>query len=261
MSANPSLQDIILRLRNILLEAANLQKELEIRRLKKQQLQHRLSVSDVSNVKSITRPKEQDLTKWTYANLRNAINSKSEVDAALVESCREEYLRRMKVYQSWKRENNETKTVEKHPVGPVDEALDTPHDDSWLTEEESSSVVGMAIEERFYKAPLTKCYGIENAVNIRGWLYTHLRGDTVARHMEIFPGKEPVLFTAGKDEVSGSVGNEQMDMRNGKSISRKEFDSEWRKRGGALTALDEMLQLVDDGQLLLLEHSEDNSSA
>lgn len=65
-----------------------------------------LSNSEVEPIKS---PKKtavkgkHDLSKWKYAELRDAINTSCDLE--LLESCREEFHRRLKVYHAWKSKN------------------------------------------------------------------------------------------------------------------------------------------------------------
>ena len=47
--------------------------------------------------------KKHDLSKWKYAELRDTINTSCDIE--LLESCREEFHRRLKVYHAWKAKN------------------------------------------------------------------------------------------------------------------------------------------------------------
>merc|ERR1711871_734324 len=47
--------------------------------------------------------KKYDLSRWKYADLRDTINTSTDLD--LLEACREEFHRRLKVYHSWKQKN------------------------------------------------------------------------------------------------------------------------------------------------------------
>lgn len=47
--------------------------------------------------------KKYDLSKWKYAELRDTINTSCDVE--LLEACREEFHRRLKVYHAWKSKN------------------------------------------------------------------------------------------------------------------------------------------------------------
>merc|ERR1712156_276954 len=44
-----------------------------------------------------------DLSNWKYAELRDTINTSCDID--LLEACREEFHRRLKVYHAWKSKN------------------------------------------------------------------------------------------------------------------------------------------------------------
>lgn len=43
------------------------------------------------------------MSKWKYAELRDTINTSCDVE--LLEACREEFHRRLKVYHAWKSKN------------------------------------------------------------------------------------------------------------------------------------------------------------
>ena len=46
---------------------------------------------------------KHDLAKWKYAELRDAINTSCDMD--LLDACRLEFHRRLKVYHGWKSKN------------------------------------------------------------------------------------------------------------------------------------------------------------
>ena len=50
-----------------------------------------------------------DLSKWKYAELRDTINTSCDID--LLEACREEFHRRLKVYHAWKAKNRKKNTT------------------------------------------------------------------------------------------------------------------------------------------------------
>merc|ERR1711934_593375 len=47
--------------------------------------------------------KKYNLAKWKYAELRDTINTSCDIE--LLEACREEFHRRLKVYHAWKAKN------------------------------------------------------------------------------------------------------------------------------------------------------------
>ena len=50
-----------------------------------------------------------DLSKWKYAELRDTINTSCDIE--LLEACREEFHRRLKVYHAWKAKNRKKNTT------------------------------------------------------------------------------------------------------------------------------------------------------
>ena len=59
--------------------------------------------------------KKHDLSKMKYADLRDCINTSCDVD--LLEACREEFHRRLKVYHAWKMKNMKKAAAEKAAAG------------------------------------------------------------------------------------------------------------------------------------------------
>merc|ERR1712013_266319 len=53
--------------------------------------------------------KKYDLAKWKYAELRDTINTSCDIE--LLEACREEFHRRLKVYHAWKARNKKKNTT------------------------------------------------------------------------------------------------------------------------------------------------------
>ena len=41
-----------------------------------------------------------DLTKWTYTQLRDFINTSTDID--MIQSCRDEFARRLSAYHNWR---------------------------------------------------------------------------------------------------------------------------------------------------------------
>lgn len=60
-----------------------------------------------------------DLSKWKYAELRDAINTSCDIE--LLEACREEFHRRLKVYHAWKSKNK--KQADVLPISGINENL------------------------------------------------------------------------------------------------------------------------------------------
>jgi myosin-6 len=56
-----------------------------------------------STAASSAASRKYDLSKWKYAELRDTINTSCDIE--LLEACREEFHRRLKVYHAWKAKN------------------------------------------------------------------------------------------------------------------------------------------------------------
>eukprot|EP00117_Sycon_ciliatum_P026166 scpid15712/ scgid21542/ Unconventional myosin-VI; Unconventional myosin-6 len=65
---------------------------------------------------------KRDLTKWKYADLRDTINTSTDVE--LLIACRDEFHRRIRVYQAWKSKNKQRDTAS--PSGLPSELRNTP---------------------------------------------------------------------------------------------------------------------------------------
>ncbi|GLD56963.1 myosin VIa isoform X6, partial [Lates japonicus] len=64
--------------------------------------------------------KKYELSKWKYAELRDAINTSCDIE--LLAACREEFHRRLKVYHAWKSKNKKrnTDTEQRAPKSVTD---------------------------------------------------------------------------------------------------------------------------------------------
>ena len=60
-----------------------------------------------SSSNSSTSKQNYDLSNWKYAELRDTINTSCDIE--LLEACREEFHRRLKVYHAWKTKNRKMK--------------------------------------------------------------------------------------------------------------------------------------------------------
>lgn len=152
--------------------------------------------------------KKYDLSGWKYSELRDTINTSCDVE--LLEACREEFHRRLKVYHAWKARNQSRgsngpglggshnangrgggggnfgadimeeqqrapKSVYQHQhIYPNNAPSPTPTD-----------------SQRYFRIPFTK-----DGQN-KGLWYAHFDGQFIARQMETHPGKEATLLIAG----------------------------------------------------------------
>ncbi|VDM36765.1 unnamed protein product [Toxocara canis] len=158
------------------------------------------SSSSLSSLEKETKQKgEYDLSEWKYADLRDAVNTTT--DIKLVEAVRDEFHRRLRMLQQWK-ERNEAR--DKQPV------LRVPAD---ILAQSSAT----------------------NRVVQSGTWYAHFDGQWVARQMEIYPNRNPVLLIAGRDDLEMcemSLDETQLTRKKGAEILADEFDALWHSFGG-----------------------------
>ena len=181
--------------------------------------------------------KKHDLSKWKYADLRDTINTSCDIE--LLEACREEFHRRLKVYHAWKLKNQKKN---KDEAGRAPSAL-----------QEAASSRGAAPAppkkkaaerpQRFFRIPFVRpgdqqaaAAASKNSVyKKRGWWYAHFDGQWIARQMELHPDKPPVLLVAGKDDMEMcelSLEETGLSRKRGAEILPREFEEEWSKHGG-----------------------------
>jgi len=180
--------------------------------------------------------KKFDLSKWKYAELRDTINTSCDIE--LLESCREEFHRRLKVYHAWKAKNKKKNTT-------FNEAIRAPS--SILEEANKPSMASLKkpvtnCDHRYFRIPFVRPDGgAEMSINNpahqagRGWWFAHFDGPWIARQMELHPGRTPILLVAGKDDMHMcELGLEETGLtrKRGAEILESEFEKEWSKHGG-----------------------------
>jgi len=173
-----------------------------------------------------------NLSKWKYAELRDTINTSCEIE--LLEACREEFHRRLKVYHAWKARNKRKETT-------FDEGMRAPN--CILKEGNRPTMSGVKKPSatgthRYFKIPFLQeviSAPGQNNNNQRGLWYAHFDGDWICRQMEIHPGREPILLLAGKDDMQMCelrLDETGLACKRGAEISAHEFEAEWNKNGG-----------------------------
>merc|ERR1711892_1171159 len=172
--------------------------------------------------------KKYDLAKWKYAELRDTINTSCDIE--LLEACREEFHRRLKVYHAWKARNKKKNTT-------FNDDMRAP---SSITEEAKKNVITApkksvtSTDERFFRIPFVRPN--ENQEGAKGWWFAHFDGEWIARQMELHPGRDPVMLLAGKDDMQMcelSLDETGLTRKRGAEILGNEFEKEWLKNGGA----------------------------
>jgi len=170
--------------------------------------------------------KKYDLSKWKYAELRDTINTSCDIE--LLEACREEFHRRLKVYHAWKARNkkkNSTFNEEmRAPSSVIEQAGKT------AVQAPKKSIT--STDQRYFRVPFVRPNSVDN---VRGWWFAHFDGEWIARQMEIHPGREPILLLAGRDDMQMcelSLDETGLTRKRGAEILEHEFEKEWSTNGG-----------------------------
>merc|ERR1712203_907086 len=196
--------------------------------------------------------KKFDLSKWKYAELRDTINTSCDID--LLEACREEFHRRLKVYHAWKSKNrkggkgpaaagNNEETM-RAPSSVMAAAANTgaiAKDTTPNTNSIKGASNSLNDQQRYFKIPFAK--PVEGQMGSlspshqapKGWWYAHFDGDWIARQMEITPEAKPVLLVAGKDDMKMcelSLSETGLKRKRGAEVLENEFEKVWQSNGG-----------------------------
>uniref|UniRef100_A0A8C2GVC8 Unconventional myosin-VI n=1 Tax=Cyprinus carpio TaxID=7962 RepID=A0A8C2GVC8_CYPCA len=189
--------------------------------------------------------KKYDLSKWKYAELRDAINTSCDIE--LLAACREEFHRRLKVYHAWKSKNKKqnTDTEMRAPKSVTD--YDGPPKKMYsehLTQQNPAPPVparqqesAMNRQQRYFRIPFIRpADQYKDPQNKKkGWWYAHFDGAWIARQMELHPDKQPILLVAGKDDMEMcelSLEETGLTRKRGAEILPRQFEEIWERCGG-----------------------------
>lgn len=170
--------------------------------------------------------KKYNLAKWKYAELRDTINTSCDIE--LLEACREEFHRRLKVYHAWKARNKKKNSTFDDNMRAPSSILNEANKPGVVTPKKS----GISSTQRFFRIPFVKPDTHDGA---KGWWFAHFDGDWIGRQMELHPGRDPVLLVAGKDDMQMcelSLDDTGLTRKRGAEILEHEFEKEWNKNGG-----------------------------
>nr|XP_027213444.1 unconventional myosin-VI-like isoform X1 [Penaeus vannamei] len=195
-----------------------------------------------------------DLSLWRYAELRDTINTSCDLE--LLEACRSEFHRRLKVYHAWKAKNKKRTTMEENQRAPKS-VLDADNRKRGLESVPGSEVPreatksvparpvakspaaagGSKNNQRYFRIPFVRPSDQHRGDHQqqKGWWYAHFDGDWIARQMEIHPDKPPILLIAGRDDMQMcelSLEETGLTRKRGAEILEQEYDKEWNRHGG-----------------------------
>ena len=219
--------------------------------------------------------RKHDLSKWKYAELRDAINTSCDLE--LLDACREEFHRRLKVYHAWKSKNKKQGGQANGPadlIGSNSErapssiiaSLDDVHISSEMsrpaTNKKNATGKENGSEQRFFKMPFAKpadqMRDSQNPSHKKGMWYSHFDGKWIARQMEVYEDKPAVLLLAGVDDMNMcelSLEETGLTQKRGAEILENEFEALWNKNGGAKYLNDHFGQISSKYVLQIMQRN------
>ncbi|KAM4772456.1 unconventional myosin-VI isoform 1-T1 [Rhinophrynus dorsalis] len=196
----------------------------------------------VQATKSAASVKKHDLSKWKYAELRDAINTSCDIE--LLAACREEFHRRLKVYHAWKAKNKKrnTEMEQRAPKSVTDYDFapfmnNTPQQNPIVPLPARQQEIEMNRQQRYFRIPFIRPADQykEPQNKKKGWWYAHFDGAWIARQMELHPDKPPILLVAGKDDMEMCELNLEetgLTRKRGAEILPRQFEEIWERCGG-----------------------------
>ncbi|XP_032399511.1 myosin VIa [Etheostoma spectabile] len=187
--------------------------------------------------------KKYELSKWKYAELRDAINTSCDIE--LLAACREEFHRRLKVYHAWKSKNKKRNT-ETEPQRAPKSVTDYDHAPPVTKASQQNPAppiparqyeVAMNRQQRYFRIPFIRPGDqYKDPQNKKkGWWYAHFDGPWIARQMELHPDKHPIVLVAGKDDMEMcelSLEETGLSRKRGAEILPRQFEEIWERCGG-----------------------------
>ncbi|XP_072534755.1 myosin VIa isoform X1 [Salminus brasiliensis] len=196
----------------------------------------------VQATKAAANAKKYELSKWKYAELRDAINTSCDIE--LLAACREEFHRRLKVYHAWKSKNKKrnTEAEQRAPKSVTDYDL-PPHVRKEPQQNAPPPIparqheILMNRQQRYFRIPFIRPGDqYKDPQNKKkGWWYAHFDGPWIARQMELHPDKQPIVLVAGKDDMEMcelSLEETGLTRKRGAEILPRQFEEIWERCGG-----------------------------
>uniref|UniRef100_A0AAR2KPC3 Unconventional myosin-VI n=1 Tax=Pygocentrus nattereri TaxID=42514 RepID=A0AAR2KPC3_PYGNA len=187
----------------------------------------------VQATKAAANAKKYELSKWKYAELRDAINTSCDIE--LLAACREEFHRRLKVYHAWKSKNKKrnTEAEQRAPKSITEYAQQNAPPPIPARQHE----ILMNRQQRYFRIPFIRPGDeYKDPQNKKkGWWYAHFDGPWIARQMELHPDKHPILLVAGKDDMEMcelSLEETGLTRKRGAEILPRQFEEIWERCGG-----------------------------
>ena len=176
----------------------------------------------------------KDLSKWSYAKLRDTINTSN--DLALLQACRAEFQKRLKAYYAWKAKHAPRggAPAEGGQSASAVMATEAILDHANSKASKVQEVKRENATERYYRIPFTRPVDKTKkpADRIKGLWYAHFNGQKIQRQLETHPLQKPVVLLSGKNDAEMcplSLKESGLADKAGAEISKHVFDEEWEK--------------------------------
>nr|CDJ94660.1 IQ calmodulin-binding region domain containing protein [Haemonchus contortus] len=203
------------------------------------------SMSSGSSIDSTTKPKgKYDLSTWRYAELRDTINTSTDMELLL--ACKEEFHRRLRIYNAWK-SRNQSQQENETPRAP-----NAVYANAQKRTVIAPQVNPALIMQRYFKVPFSRpadiyknhnnnnnnnnCLITDSRTVQNGLWYAHFNGQWIQRQIEMHPNKTPVLLVAGRDDLHMCeipLDQTGLTRKKGAEILETEFETVWLHLGGA----------------------------
>lgn len=202
-------------------------------RLQMEQIEEDHSPQQPKNIVKNQKGQRYDLTKWTYTQLRDYINTSTDID--MIQACRDEFARRLQAYHNWRAKNKASSQGMPHDNQRMPESvIPMAEQATSQTSATSPAASKSSNRQRFFRVPFNP-HGSAAGNSPLGWWYAHFDGEYVKRQMELYPNKDPVLLIRGKNDLRMcelSLTQTGLTSRKGAEIFPNGFDDVWKKCGG-----------------------------
>ncbi|EYC11737.1 hypothetical protein Y032_0049g1741 [Ancylostoma ceylanicum] len=199
------------------------------------------SMSSGSSSDSMKPKGKYDLSNWRYAELRDTINTSTDMDLLL--ACKEEFHRRLRIYNAWKSRNQSV--TERESAAP--RAPNAVYANAQKRTIIAPQVNPALTMQRYFKVPFSRPADIyknnnnnglitDTRVPQQGLWYAHFNGQWIQRQIEMHPNKTPVLLVAGRDDLHMCeipLDQTGLTRKKGAEILESEFETVWLHLGGA----------------------------
>ncbi|UMM10823.1 hypothetical protein L5515_000419 [Caenorhabditis briggsae] len=190
-------------------------------------------VSSGSGAQKQQTQSKYDLGNWKYADLRDAINTSNDME--LLVACKEEFHRRLRIYNEWKSKNSANRDVPPTRAPLTVYSQQKPSSSMMVSRVQAAPHLNPALtQQRYFKVSFATD-NRKNGGSQSGMWYAHFNGQYIRRQLTIRPSQKPQLLVSGKDDLQMcELPLEQTGLlrKKGAEISANDFETMWYHFGG-----------------------------